>query len=191
MNLPETSTYLDCIEDDIWKWINEFVTVKSAFYKGKFAPCPYALAAVRSKSVDVVVWRSGEFRSLIRHGAEQMRGLPHLTTRVLVFPPRAQHAWGLSQFVESLNVELVLHNIFLNTGIAKTTVSRYPGSEGAPYFIVIANSLDVVLQGAEALKRTDFYGDWPAGHYDIVVNRRERMSARYGRRGGVSPSHER
>jgi hypothetical protein len=154
--------------------------VKSDFYKGKFAPCPYAQSALSAKSVDVVAWESGDFKSFIRAQAEQMRGMPDLTTRVVGLPPRAQSAWGVSTYVESLNAEFIPDNVFLNQGIAKSTVSRYPGSSGRPYFIVIANSLGAVLKGADALKRTDFYENWPAGHFELVVERRERMAARYG-----------
>jgi len=146
MHPSEPSRELESIERDIWDWISGFVTVKSPFYKGRFAPCPYAVGAVHSKSVDVVAWSSGSFTKFIRRNAERMRDLPHLTTRVMAFPPRAQSAWGLTPFVESLNAELIPHNIFLNTGVAKTTLSRYPGSNGAPYFVVIANSLDAVLK---------------------------------------------
>jgi hypothetical protein len=178
--MPDLPPEADAIEADLWRWIREFVVIKSDFYRGKFAPCPYAQSAVASKTVDVAAWRSGDFKAFIREQAMQMRCVPGLTTRVIGFPPRAQHAWGISQFVESLNAELIPHNIFLNTGTAKTTVSRYPGSNGQPYFIAIANSLEAVLKGAEALKTTDYYANWPPGHFELVVRRRERMAAHYG-----------
>lgn len=172
---------LEEIELDIWNWIRDFVTAKNAFYDGRFAPCPYALGAVRAQSVDVVTWSVGSFARLIRRSGEEMRILPHLTTRVMAFPPRARRAWGLQEFVEALNAELIPDDIFLNTGTAKTTVSRYPASNGDPYFIVIANRLDAVLKGAEALKQTNFYDDWPTRQIDIVVNRRDRLNRRYGK----------
>lgn len=174
------SVALEEIELDIWNWIREFVAAKNAFYDGRFAPCPYALGAVRANSVDVIAWSAGSFTGLIRRSAEQMRTLPQLTTRVMAFPPRVQRAWRLSQFVDALNGELIPDDIFLNTGTAKTTISRYPGSNGDAYFIVIANRLDAVLAGAEALKRTSFYDNWPARQVDIVVHRRERLYRRYG-----------
>lgn len=65
-------------------------------------------------------------------------------------------------------------------GPRKTSVSRYAGSEGKPYFTVVANSLDAVLKGSESLQRTDYYEDWPKTHFEIVVQRRERMARRYG-----------
>ena len=169
---------------DLWKWIREFVTVPNEFYNNKFAPCPYADMAVRTKAVDVVAWESGDVRAFIREKAEGMRDAPNLTTRVMGFPPRTQFAWGISEYVESLNTELISDNVFLNTGIAKTTISRYPGSGESPYFIVVANSLAAVLDGAKSLAKSDYYKDWPKEHYEIVVERRARLAERYGKRVG-------
>lgn len=178
---------IEAIEADLWTWMREFVAVKNAFYGAKFPPCPFALRALMMKTVDVAAWRSGDARAFIRQQAEGMRGLPELTTRVMAFPPRMQFAWGIGEFVESLNAELIPDNIFLNTGVAKTTTSRYAGSLGKPYFIVVANSLDAVLEGSVALQRTDYYADWPKSHVEIVVARRERMARRYGK--DEEPSH--
>ena len=169
------------ISDDIWDWIHNFVTAKSDFYDFKFAPCPFARQAVVTKSVDVVVWQSGNVREFIKTGAIAMRECPTLTTRVMTFPPKVQFQWGINDYVEGLNVELISTNVFLNTGVAKTTNSHYPGSnEKEPYFIVVANSLAAVLSGAEALQKTDYYKDWPASHYEFVVERRARMARLYG-----------
>jgi len=167
---------------DLWKWIHEFVTVPNEFYKFKFAPCPYAKMAVTDKAVDVLAWESGDVRKFIREAAEGMRDAPHLTTRVMGFPPRTQFAWGISEYVETLNMELIPDNVFLNTGIAKTTISRYPGSGEEPYFIVVANSLAAVLDGAKSLAKSDYYKDWPEEHYKIVVERRARLAERYGQK---------
>jgi hypothetical protein len=167
---------------DLWKWIHEFVTVPNEFYNFKFAPCPYAKMAVTDKAVDVAAWESGDVRKFIREKAEGMRDAPNLTTRVMGFPPRTQFAWGISEFVESLNMELIPDNVFLNTGIAKTTISRYSGSGENPYFIVVANSLAAVLDGAKSLAKSDYYKDWPKEHYQIVVERRARLAERYGQK---------
>ena len=167
------------IESDIWLWMRDFVAVKNAFYNAKFPPCPYALRALMDHTVDVLAWRGGDWRSFIRQHATGMRDHPRLTTRVMAFAPRTQHAWGMSAFVEALNTELIPHNIFLNTGVAKTSVSRHPGAQGKPYFIVVANSLDAVLAGAQALQRTGYYDEWPAQQVEIVVQRRERLATRY------------
>jgi hypothetical protein len=172
----------DEIDQDVWTWIREFVAVPNEFYDNKFPPCPYAFKAVMGETVDVAVWQSGDVRSFIRQKAVEMRDSPKLTTRVMAFPPRTQWAWGISEYVETLNTELIPDNVFLNTGVTKTVKSRYPGSSGEPYFIVVANSLDAVLKGAEALDRTDYYKDWPRSHYEIVVERRARMAKRYGNR---------
>ena len=173
----------DDIAADIWTWMRDFVAVKNEFYGAKFPPCPFAQKALLQSTVDVAVWQSGDVRQFIRARAVDMRDSPTLTTRVMAFPPRVQMAWGISDFVESLNVELVPDNVFLNTGVAKTSKSRYPGSGGNPYFMVVANSLDAVLKGSESLQKTDYYEDWPTSHYEIVVGRRERMAKRYGKSG--------
>lgn len=171
------------VEQDIWGWINDFVTEKNDFYRFKFPPCPYARQAVLNKTVDVLVWQSGNVRAFIKQGAVQMRDTPSLTTRVMVFPPKTQLAWGLSDYVEQLNAELISDNVFLNTGVAKTTTSHYPGPPSKePYFIVIANSLAAVLSGAKSLQHTDYYQNWPAEHYALVVERRERMAKLYGKK---------
>ena len=167
------------IEQDLWSWLHEFVTVSNEFYDFKYAPCPFAKAALRSETVDVVVWRSGDIRECIRQAALDMRDTPKLTTRVIAFPPRTQMAWGISDFVEMLNAELIPDNLFLNTGVAKTTTSRYPGADD-PYFIDVVNSLDAVLKGTEALQKSVYYDNWPKEHYKIVVERRARLAERYG-----------
>ena len=109
-----------------------------------------------------------------------MRDSGRLSTRVMAFPPRIQWEWGINEFVEGLNQELIRDSVFLNTGVAKTSTSRYPGSSRKPYFIVVANSLEAVLRGSESLKRTEYYNDWPKTHYEIVVERRTRLANRYG-----------
>lgn len=167
------------IEADIWVWMREFVSIRNEFYGAKFAPCPFAQRALTLKTVDVVVWESGHVREFVGFAARAMRNQPHLSTRVIVLPPRVQDAWGFTDFVESLNAELIPHNVFLNTGVAKTTTSRYPGSAGRPYFMVVANGLQAVLQGSEQLQRTDYYQDWPSTQVDIVVGRRSRMAVLY------------
>jgi hypothetical protein len=169
------------IEQDIWTWIENFVTAPNEAYSYKFAPCPFARQAVQAKTVDVRVWQTGEVREFIRKHAIQMRDTPHLTTRVMAFPPRTRLHWGIHEYVESLNTELIPTNVFLNAGVAKTTTSQYPNSSGKePYFIVIANSLDAVLSAAESLSKTDFYANWPAAHYAHVVERRARLAKQYG-----------
>lgn len=180
--MDESESIYSAIENDLWAWINGFVTVPNEFYDDKFPPCPYAKQAVLSKTVDVAVWRSGGVRPFIRAQAIGMRDHPKLTTRVMGFPPRIQWEWGINDYVEGLNAELICDNVFLNPGIAKTSTSRYPGSSGKPYFIVVANSLEAVLQGSESLKRTDYYKDWPKGHFEIVVERRARMAKRFGKK---------
>lgn len=171
----------DDIEQDIWTWMRGFVAVPNEFYEGKFPPCPFAYRALVSETVDVPVWQSGDVRLFIREQSKAMRDKPKLTTRVMAFPPRTQWAHGISEFVETLNTELIPDNVFLNTGLTKTMESRYPGSSGMPYFIVVANSLDAVLKGAESLERTEYYKDWPQEHFQIVVERRSYLAKRYAK----------
>ena len=116
--MSTTVSLYEQIDQDIWKWINEFVTVPNEFYDMKFAPCPYARAAVAQGKVDVRVWESVDVRKFIREGAVDMREAPHLTTRVMTFPPKTRFLWGINDYVEELNMELVPTNVFLNTGIA-------------------------------------------------------------------------
>ena len=147
--MDETKTVTEQIAADIWLWMREFVAVKNDFYGAKFPPCPFAQKALLQGTVDVAVWESGDVKRFVRERAENMRDTPTLTTRVMAFPPRIQLAWGISDFVESLNRELIADNLFLNTGVTKTMPSRYPASGGNPYFIVVANSLDAVLKGVQ------------------------------------------
>ena len=184
--MPIDEALREEIERDIWSWINEFVTVPNGFYDGRFAPCPYARAAVIGGTVDAVAWTSGDVRKFIRAKADELRDLPKLTTRVMTFPPRVQLTWGLSDWIEMQNAELIPDNIFLNPGIAKTTVSRYTNSAGEPYFIVVANSLAAVLQGAKSLAKFNYYKDWPNEHYALVVERRARLAELYGRKPAVT-----
>ena len=171
------------VEQDIWAWLRDFVTVKNDFYGRKFAPCPYARAAMLAGQVDVKVFEAGDVRGFIREHAVGLRDAASLATRVIAFPPRVQFQWGISDFVEMLNAELIGDGVFLNTGVTKTMTSRYPASPpGSLYFIVVANRLEAVLQGAEALRRTAFYKDWPKAQYALVVERREQMARRYGAR---------
>jgi hypothetical protein len=171
------------VYDDLWKWLKEFVTVNNEFYNFKFAPCPYAKPAIATGRVDVTVYLSGDIRAYIRDRSIELRDNPKLSTRVMGFPPRIQWQWGISEFVETLNKELIPDNVFLNTGVTKTMRSRYPGSaENDPYFIVVANRLDAVLSGSEALERTEYYKDWPREQYELVVERRARMAKLYGKK---------
>jgi hypothetical protein len=170
------------IEQDIWSWINNFITVANEFYNYKFPPCPFARQAVLANTVDVQVWRSGNVRDFIKEQSIGLRDSPALTTRVIVFSPRTRYRWGINDYVEQLNAEMIADNVFLNTGVTKTTTSRYPGSSSKePYFIVIANSLDAVMAGSKSLLKTDYYANWPAEHFEHVVERRARMAKKYGR----------
>jgi hypothetical protein len=173
----------DQVKEDLWRWIREFITVPNAFYHHKFAPCPYAKSAVADGQVDVVVWNGENPRDFIRAQALGMRAerpATGLTTRVMGFPPRVRLSWGIIDYIDGLNLELVADDIFLNPGVTKTVASRFPGSREEPYFIVVANTLDPVLKGARALQRTAFYKDWPAEQYHTVVERRARLAAQRG-----------
>jgi carbamoyltransferase len=172
------------VGEDIWTWLSTFVTINNAFYNGKFAPCPFARAAMLAGRVDVKVYQDGDARAFIREKSIELRDTSTLSTRVMAFPPKVQFQWGISDYVDALNAELIPDNVFLNPGVTKTMKSRYPGSsDNAPYFIVVANRLDAVLSGSEALHRTAYYSDWPREQYQLVVERRERLAARFGAKG--------
>ena len=168
------------VVEDLWSWIREFVAVPNEYYGGKFAPCPYAFSALAAESVAVAAWERGDARNFVIEKSKELVENSNLTTFVIALPPRFQSAFGFSDFIESLNRELIPRNVFLNTGVAKTTQSRYPGSNGQPYFIVVANSLDGVMKGASALRRTGYYKDWPPEHFELVVVRRDRLYQKYG-----------
>lgn len=183
-------TFYEQVERDIWRWINEFIAVPNAFYHNKFAPCPYARSAVTEGSADVVAWRDEELRGFIRAQAIAMRDSTTIGTRVMAFPPRIQRVWGLIDYIDELNLELGPDNVFLNAGVAKTSISAYPGSSGKPYFIVVANTLDAVLKGAKALQRTPFYKAWPVEQYRTVVERRARLAASFRADDAMVPADE-
>ena len=63
--------------------------------------------------------RSGDVKSFIRQKASEMRDNGRLTTRVMAFPPRIQWEWGINEFVEGLNQELIRDSVFLNTGVSQ------------------------------------------------------------------------
>ncbi len=169
------------IERDVWAWLNAFVAVNNSFYAGKFPPCPYARGAILAGQVDVRVYMEGDVRGFIHEKTVELRDSPKLSTRVIAFPPRVQWQWGISDFVERINAEMIPDDLFLNTGVTKTMFSRYSGSRtGDLYFIVVVNRIGAVLAGSEALMKTDYYSNWPPEQYELVVERRARMAKRYG-----------
>jgi hypothetical protein len=57
------------IEQELWAWLSDFVTVANEFYHFKFPPCPYARGALMAQTVDVVAWQSEDLRTFIRDHA--------------------------------------------------------------------------------------------------------------------------
>jgi hypothetical protein len=53
---------------------------------------------------------------------------------------------------------------------------------------VIANSLAAVLTGSESLMKTDYYKNWPADHFALVVERRARMAKQFAGGQELSPA---
>ena len=171
------------VEDDIWTWIHDFVTAPSEFYNFKFAPCPYARQAVQNKTGG----RPGladraTFASSYASKPLQMREASHVDDpRDGLSAEDAFSCGGSTTTSKSSTWSWFRRNVFLNTGVAKTTKSRFPGSASKdPYFIVIANSLAAVLVGAESLAKSNYYENWPAAHYAHVVERRARLAKKYG-----------
>ena len=143
--MESATTLHDQVKCDLWRWINEFISVPNEFYKKKFAPCPYAKSAVLDGQVDVVVWESGSPRDFIRDQAMAMRDerpLTGVTTRCMGFPPRMLRAWGLVDYVDALNLELVADNVFLNAGVKQgpVTVKGFAYLLDYDESIVFANS---------------------------------------------------
>ena len=186
ITLPDVSPGVSssaAIEQDLWTWLNDFVTANNGFYAGKFPPCPFARSAIIAGQADVKVYMKGDIREFLRERTIELRDSPKLSTRVMAFPPRVQWQWGISEFVERINAEMISDDVFLNTGVTKTMFSRYSGSRaGEFYFIVVANRLGAVLAGSEALRKTDYYSNWPQEQYELVVARRARMAERYGKK---------
>lgn len=173
------------VEQDIWKWFQEYVEANHEFYDYKFPPCPYAKAARLRGSVDVVAYESGNIKQFIRTNVQNLinKTDKKITQRALIFPPRIRHTIGLKKFLHKLNVEIVPQNLYIQFGQALETKSIYPGFfNSGCYFMILINVLSEVLDGHKALIHTDYYKPWSKEHYDIVVTRRQEMYEKYGKK---------
>jgi hypothetical protein len=158
----------DKIKSDILDWLINFVEANHSFYNFKFPPCPYAKAARLKGLVDIKVYETGSVRNYIVDQTETTN------IRILVFPPQVQWYFGIKRFINKLNESLILKNQYAQYGKAISTKSKYPGIlKNTPYFIVIINNLSDVLDGQEALSKTDYYKNWTKKHFNAVVVRRQ------------------
>ena len=172
------------IEEDIWTWIKEYVEINHEFYGYKFPPCPYARAARLKGAIDLVAYERGDVKEFIRTHLQSLLDQPDkkITQRALILPPRTQWKFGLTKFLNNLNIEIIPQNYYMQFGRAIKTQSQYPGFfNSGPYFIILINVLTEVLDGHKALLSTDYYKPWSKEHYDAVVGRRQEMYRKYGK----------
>jgi hypothetical protein len=164
------------IEQDIWNWLTGYIEVNHKFYDYKFPPCPYAKGARLKGLVDVQAYESGKIKAFISQQSHDLAENNKYNVRMLALPPRASWHFGLEQFLNDLNEQLVPLDYYAQYGTALQTSSRYSGwFNSGPYFIVIINKLSDVLTGHQALATTDYYKPWATDHYNDVVVRRQEM----------------
>jgi len=162
------------VDQDIWRWITDYVEVDHKFYDYKFPPCPYARSARLQGLVDVQAYSSG---SAFKFVLEQMNNLidkPKYNVRVLALPAVYRWIKPLHWYINLLNKQLISNNYYMQYGRAVTTSSQYPGLfSGQPYFVVIINHWPDVIRGSTSLQRAGYYTHWPQSHFDAIVTRRQ------------------
>ena len=151
------------IEQNIWKWIMEYIEVDNEFYDYKFPPCPYAKTARLKGLVDVVVYDKGNPIKFIKQQTQDLIENKKFNIRIMAFPLRMRWYFHLHFLINHMNKRLVAQDLYAQYG---TT---------GDYFIVIVNKLSDVISGHHALKKTDYYNKWSADHYDRVVLRRQKL----------------
>ena len=161
------------IEEDIWKWITEYIEVNHEFYNNKFPPCPFARKARLNGQVGIAVWQQGTYKQFIQQELTTLLDSDQ-TVRVMVFPPSFRYAWLTRHHIKQLNRKIVYQDCYIQCGNAVDTVSRYKGFSGN-YSVAIINKLSDVLKGHEALKSTSYYDNWSKEHYHNVVEVRQQI----------------
>lgn len=163
---------MNTIEQDIWTWITDFVEVNHKFYNYNFPPCPYARAARLKGEVSILVWQKGSMLKFVN------QSIKTTTTKqtVLVFPWWMKWHWAFHWWIRYKNKTLAADNLYAQYGIAQQTKSQFSGiGHNKPYFIVIVNTLDDVVEGHLKLLNTDYYKNWDKSHYNNVVSRRNNI----------------
>jgi len=166
----------ELIEKDIWAWMTDYLEVNHEFYDYKFSPCPFAYKARMSGNVEVIVWETGSYKSLIN---QQLLN-PDKKIKVIVFPPNFKYAWLTRYYVKNLNKKLVAQDRFIQCGNAVDTVSKYKDL-GGNYTVVIINNLSELILGHEALKNTSYYDNWSKKHYYNIVTERQNIKEKHER----------
>jgi hypothetical protein len=168
------------VEQDIWDWITGYIEADHKFYDYKFPPCPYARGARLKGLLDVQAYTTGSITEFIEQQALDLIGVKQYNVRVLIFPPRVRWFPWVKRSVMQMNKELVPKDYYAQHGTALKTNSQYTGwFNSGPYFIVIINKLSDVLDGHQALLKTEYYKPWAKHHYDAVVTRRQEMYKEY------------
>jgi hypothetical protein len=165
------------IEQDVWKWITDYIEVNHEFYDNKFAPCPFAKRARLKGQVSVVAWQIGSYKKFIQ---EQLNDLTQSeqTVKVMVFPPSFRYAYLTRYYIKRLNKKIVADDYYIQCGNAIDTDSKYSGLSGN-YSVAIINKLSDVLSGHNALKSTTYYDNWTEHHYYNVVGVRQNVKDEY------------
>jgi hypothetical protein len=170
------------IEQDIWKWITDYVEVNHEFYDYKFPPCPYARAARLKGLVEVSAWTQSSKINFIRQAVNNAVSQGKINTLVMVFPPWFRWCFITRWFIKALNKHIIPKDFYIQYGGAVETQSIYPGvGAGQPYVVVILNRVSDVLAGHKSLSRTNYYDKWGPEHYHNVVDRRQQMIDKYRR----------
>ena len=174
MNISKT------VEDDIWSWIKDYIEVNNKFYDYKFPPCPYAKAARQQGLVTVKAYQEGSVKDFIKNSVYELVDDPDHDITVLAMTPRKAWTWGIKRLIRQLNAKVIPQGYYIQYGTAVKTSSKYPGLfNSGKYFVVLVNQLGPVLDGHQALLKTDYYKPWSKKHYDAVVTRRQQLYDKY------------
>jgi len=167
---------IDLVGNDIWDWIKNYIEAKHEFYDYKFPICPYAKSARLEGIFDIKVFSSGNVKKFINDNIIGLTKDTKYTMRGLVMPPRTRWNFGVKRLINKLNNKLISQGYYIQFGTAKMTNSKYPGFfNKGPYFVLLINKIDRILDGHKQLLKTDYYKDWPKEHYDAIVVRRQKL----------------
>jgi hypothetical protein len=174
-----TSINDELVCKDIENWLKEYIEVNHAFYNYKFPPCPFAKSARLKGMISIKAYHNQGFKTFVNNSVDELLNDDQKNVSILAFPSYFKWNLTVKWFINSINKILVPKDYYAQFGTALKTTSRYPWSNGKPYFIVIVNKLSDVLDGHKSLLKTDYYTPWADHHYDDVVLRREKMYRKY------------
>jgi hypothetical protein len=159
-------------EQDILKWITDYVEVNHEFYDYKFPPCPYAKSARLRGLIDIVAYSSNSKSLFIKNQIYDLIDKKIFDVRILVFPSAVKWYFHLHLYIRSINKKIIKQDYYIQYGRVFDTE--------IPYFIVIVNKLSNVLSAHQSLLPTEYYKSWTKKHYKNVVTRRSNMYKKYG-----------